>query len=57
MDISKANNIRKVIRILSCVFAAVAAILAFVFRRINRIDDLEAVGRMSTMCMVARIAQ
>lgn len=55
MDISKANNIRKVIRILSCVFAAVAAILAFVFRRINRIDDLEAVGRMSTMCMVARI--
>lgn len=55
MEISKANNIRKVIRILSCIFAAVAAILAFVFRRIERIDDLAAIGRMSTMCMVARI--
>lgn len=55
MEISKANVIRKVIRILSCVFAAVAAILAFVFRRIERIDDFDAIGRMSTMCMVARI--
>ncbi len=55
MDITKANVIRKVIRILSCVSAAVAAVLAYVFRKIERINDLEAVSRMSTMCMVARI--
>lgn len=55
MDITKANVIRKIIRILSCILAAVAAVLAYVFRKIERIDDLEAVSRMSTMCMVARI--
>ena len=55
MDITKANVIRKVIRILSCVSAAVAAVLAYVFRKIERITDLEAVSRMSTMGRVARI--
>lgn len=46
---------RNVIRIICCVFAAVAAITAFVFRRIKSIDSFDAVRNMSTLCMVARI--
>lgn len=55
MDANKANIIRKIIRILGCVFAVVAAITAFVFRNIKSIDSVEAVKRISTLCMVARI--
>lgn len=55
MDVNKANGIRKLIRILCCVFGVVAAVLALVFRKIKTIEDLDAISRMSTMCMVARI--
>lgn len=55
MDANKTNIIRNVIRILGCVFAAVAAITAFVFRNIKSIDSVEAIKRISTLCMVARI--
>ena len=55
MDASKANIIRKIIRIFGCIFAGVAGIMAFVFRNIKSIDSIEAVSRISTLCMVARI--
>lgn len=55
MDRSKIAVIRNVIRVFGFVCGGVAALLALVFGRIKRIDDLDAVGRMSTMCMIARI--
>lgn len=55
MDMKKANIIRNVIRVLGFIFAAVAAILSFVFRKIDRIDDMDAISRLSTMCMISRI--
>lgn len=55
MDMKKANIIRNVIRVLGFIFAAVAAILSFVFRKIDRIDDMATISRLSTMCMISRI--
>lgn len=55
MDANKANILRNIVRVLGCVFAGVAAITAFVFRNIKSIDSVEAVKRISTLCMVARI--
>ncbi len=55
MEGNKVNVIRNVIRILGCVFAVVAAITAFVFRRIKQINSIDAIRNMSTLCMVARI--
>lgn len=46
---------RNVIRIICCIFAAVAAITAFVFRNIKTIDSIEAIKRISTLCMISRI--
>lgn len=47
---------RNVIRIISCIFAAVAAITAFVFRTIKTINSTDTIRNMSALCMVARIA-